>query len=337
MNFYNFQTSQPVTIPSAILSVPPPNIIQNNAIQPTHIIQSPNFIPQAMQIIQQTPINIPPPTGLNIPNIRGAAGTPISVQFQGQPNIQLQPTGQPILFNQPTQQYQLQYIPANAQQAQTIQHFIQPQQQIQGIIQPNAQQFITLQGNTAFMLPPPNLVHNPQTLGTVFNAPPITINQEDLTKADGVKSKIEESKNLANPQQLATTSRAIINQPPPNIQQFLVNANSWPQNQQLQGMPIHILAQPQQAIAQGQQVLSAFTPQQAGSLQQIQFTNQPIITQPPPTQIQIQNVQSVESPQPAGVSSVATVVRPNQSLSFQQQFEQKVNNNIEYGLINALK
>lgn len=336
--FVNFQTSQAITIPSAILSVPPPNILQNNTMQPTHIIQSPNFmsqsqiVPQGMQIIQQTPINIPPPTGLNMSSIR--AGTPIQLQFQGQPNIQIQSANQPILLNQsPTQQYQLQYIPANAHhQAQSIQHFIQPQQQIQGIIQPNAQQFITVQGNTAFMLPPPNLVHNQQNLGTVFNPPPITINQEDLTKVDGVKTKIEESKNLANQQQLATTSRTIINQPPPQIQQFLVNANAWNQNQQLQSMPIQILTQPQQTIrsgneiliqnaAQGQQVLAAFNAQQGGSLQQIQFTNQPIISQPPP--IQIQNIQNLEAQQSG--SLITNAGRQIQSsLNFQQQFEHKV-------------
>lgn len=279
-----------------------------------------------MQIIQQTPINIPPPTALNIPTIRAATTTPISVQFQGQPNIQIQPTGQQILLNQaPTQQYQLQYIPA-----QTIQQFNQPQQQIQGILQPNAQQFIALQGNTAFMLPPPNLVHSPQTIGTVFNAPPLTINQEDLTKADSVKTKIDEQKNIANPQQIASTSRTMINQPPPSIQQFLVNTNAWPQNQQ---MPIQIVTQPQQTIrsgneiliqnavpaAQGQQLLTAFSPHHGQSIQQIHFSNQPLITQPPPLppQIQIQNIDTQQSQSAA--------IRPSQSsLSYQQQFEQKL-------------
>ena len=340
-----FQSTQSITIPSAILSVPPPNIMQNNNIQPTHIIQAPNFIPQSqiipqqMQIIQQTPLNMPPPTGINMSTLRTA--TPISVQFQGQPNIQLQQSAQPILVNQaPSQQYQFQYIQANPltnSQPQTIQHFIQPQQQFQGIIQPNTQQFITVQGNTAFMLPPPNVNH--QNLGTVFNAPPITINQEDLAKSETNKTKIEEPKNSTNSQQFATSSRTLINQPPPPIQQFLVNANAWPQNQQIQQMPIQIVTQPQQAIrsgneiliqnavqtAQGQQVLAAFANQQGHPIQQIQFSNQSIITQPPPLPPQIQ-VQNIEAQQQSPQSSLSTVIRPNQtSMSYQQQFEQKIN------------
>lgn len=341
------QSTQSITIPSAILSVPPPNIIQNNNMQQAHIIQTPNFIPQSqmipqqMQIIQQTPLNMPPPNGMNLQTIRTA--TPISVQFQGQPNIQLQQATQPILVNQinqaPTQQYQLQYIPANSignSQPHTIQHFIQPQQQVQGIIQPNTQQFITLQGNTAFMLPPPNI--NPQNLG-VFNMPPIAINQDDLAKNEAIKTKSEETKNVSNSQQLATSSRALINQPPPNIQQFLVNTNPWPQNQQIQQMPIQILTQPQQSIrngneiliqnavptAQSQQVIAAFASQQGHPIQQIQFSNQPIISQPPPLPPQIQ-LQNIETQQQAPQSTLSTIIRPNHPvMSYQQQFEQKVN------------
>lgn len=363
-------------MPSAVLSVPPPNIIQNNTIQPTHIIQQPNFIPQThiipqqMQIIQQTPLNIPPP----LP-IRTTA--PISVQFQGQPtNIQIQSaaTGQPILLNQApaTQQYQLQYIPtATAPQTQTIQHFIQPQQQIQGILQPHGQQFITLQGNTAFMIPPPNIVQNP----TVFSsAPPITINSTeavDSMKPDGTKiMKQDDQKNQLTAANATASGRTIvtnINQPPPPIQQFIVNANPWPQNQQQIPLnsQIQILTQQPQATAfrngneiviqnagatatastpiQGhQQIITTFNPSQGHHpLQQIQFTNQAIISQPPPSASQIQ-VQQAFSQQPQNLEqhqhqpSIQTIQQSSSSrtpststastsLSFQQQFEQKIN------------
>lgn len=326
---------------STVLSVPPPNILQNNA---THIIQQPNFIPQThiipqqMQIIQQTPINIPPPLRTN---------APISVQFQGQPaNIQIQQAGQQILLNQAPvqqqqqQQYQFQYIPAaTAPQTQTIQHFIQPQQQIQGILQPHGQQFITLQGNTAFMIPPPNIMQNP--FGSV---PPITINSGDAVdnKADGSKiMKHEEPKN-----QLSAAGRAIvtnINQPPPPIQQqFIVNANPWPQNQQQMPLnsQIQILTQQPQAFhrngneiviqatpsasAQGQQIITTFNPTQGQSLQQIQFANQPIISQPPPAPpIQQQHFSQAQFLQ-QNVEQSRPFSSPT-SLSYQQQFEQKIN------------
>lgn len=335
-----------------MLSVPPPNIIQNNALQPTHIIQQQNFIPQTqiipqqMQIIQQTPLNIPPP-------IR-------TVQFQGQPtNIQIQQAaGQQILLNQaPAQQYQLQYLPAATQQPQTIQHFIQPQQQIQGILQPNGQQqFFTVQGNTAFMIPPPNIVQNP----TVFtSAPPIAINTTaeivDATKTDLSKVIKQQSDDQKNQLQSAATSsgRAImanINQPPPPIQQYILNANSWPQTQQQMPLnsQIQIVTQPQTfrngneiliqnslpttvaTTTQGQQqIITTFNPQQGSPLQQIHFANQPILSQPPPppSAVQIQHhtilqasnlAQSIEQQLRSTPTSTA-------SLSYQQQFEQKIN------------
>jgi hypothetical protein len=336
-----------------VLSVPPPNIIQNNALQPTHIIQQQNFIPQTQIIPQQMQIiqNIPPP-------IR-------TVQFQGQPaNIQIQQApGQQILLNQtPGQQYQLQYLPATnsiAQQPQTIQHFIQPQQQIQGILQPNGQQqFFTVQGNTAFMIPPPNIVQNP----TVFtSAPPIAINTTaeivDASKTDLSKVIKQQSDDQKNQLQTAATSsgRAImanINQPPPPIQQYILNnANSWPQTQQqmpLNSQQIQIVTQPQTfrngneiliqnslptsgatTTTQGQQqIITTFNPQQGSPLQQIHFANQPILSQPPPppsVQIQHQTIlqasnlaQSVEQQLRSPPTTMA-------SLSYQQQFEQKIN------------
>lgn len=301
-----------------------------------------------MQIIQQTP----PPR----------AAAPI-VQFQGQAaslpaNVQIQSAngGQQILLNQaPTQQYQLQYIPStnqitNAPQMQTIQHVIQPQQQIQGIIQSgaNGQQFITVQGNTAFMIPPPNIIHQnqPQNINAIFNPPPtLNLNQEEI-KSDPTKVKQEgsnEQKNNQNIQQMGAriVTNIPINQPPPilncpppqifsqqapqqQIQQFIVNANGWP-HQQLQQIPmnsqIQIVTQPQairngnEIVLQspitstGQQVIT-YNPQQGSQpFHQIQF-HQATITQPPPTQPQI-HVHNIQS--------------NHQNISFQQQFEQKIN------------
>lgn len=321
--------------------------------QPTHIIQQQNLIPQhqiiphnvPMQIIQQTP-----------PPIRAAA--PI-VQFQGQAasiqptNIQIQSSNgeQQILLNQaPTQQYQLQYIPSTNQittapHMQTIQHVLQPHQQIQGIIQPgaNGQQFITVQGNTAFMIPPPNIIQqNPsQNINAVFNPPPtLNLNQEEM-KNDVTKMKQEGSNEQKNYQHLQQMGAKIltnipINQPPPilncpppqifnhqapqhQIQQFIVNANGWTQQQQLpMNSQIQIVTQPQtirggneivlqNPITTGQHVI--YSPQHgtAQPFQQIQF-HQTTFTQPPPSQPQIHVHHS-----------------NHQNISFQQQFEQKIN------------
>ena len=305
-----------------------------------------------MQIIQQTP----PPIRTNAP----------IVQFQGQTasiqptNIQIQSANgsQQILLNQaPAQQYQLQYIPStnqitSAPQMQTIQHVIQPQQHIQGILQPgaNGQQFITVQGNTAFMIPPPNIIqqNQPQNINAVFNPPPsLNLNQEEI-KNDQSKIKQEgnmEQKNNQNLQQMGAriVTNIPLNQPPPilncpppqifnqqapqqQIQQFIVNANGWTQQQQLQQLPmnsqIQIVTQPQtvrsgnEIVLQntipstGQQVITYNTQQGAGQpFHQIQF-HQATITQPPPTQPQI-HVHNIQS--------------NHQNISFQQQFEQKIN------------
>lgn len=301
-----------------------------------------------MQIIQQTPP----------PNNTIRAGTPI-VQFQGQTaslqpaNIQLQSANgtqqisQQIVLNQaPTQQYQLQYIPStnqitNAPQMQTIQHVIQPQQQIQGIIQqPGAggQQFFTVQGNH-FMIPPPNIIQQAQPQPG-FNPPPTIALKPEEIKTDGTIKQEDGSDPKINHtmQQMATRILTsiplnhpppVLNCPPPQIfnqqapqqqiQQFVVNTNAWPQQQQIQQLPLnsHIqIVTPTQAIRSGseiviqspQQVFSqVFNSQQQQQFQQIQF-HQATITQPPPSQPSMQSVPSNQ-----------------QSVSFQQQFEQKIN------------
>lgn len=296
------------------MNVPPPNLIQNNGLQPTHIIQQQNFIPQ--QIIPQMPMQIiqqqPPPT------MR-------TTMFQGQ--VQ---GGQQFLLNQaPAQQY-LQLIQSpNTQQMQTIQHVIQPSA--------NGQQFITVQGNTSFMIPPPNIIQqNPsQNINPAFNQQPTMAMGQEEIKNEANKIKQENDGKSLSPQQIARIVTNIpLNQPPPvlncppphifnqqhgqqgQIQQFIVNANSWPQQQQLPlNSQIQIVTQPQamrsgneiviqNPIQGGQQVITTFNPQQGGQpFQQIQF-HQAAITQPPPPQ----------------VHNVPT----HQNMSFQQQFEQKV-------------
>lgn len=302
------------------------------------------IIPQnvPMQIIHQTP----PPNQMRT--------TPI-VQFQGQTLHQIQSGGQQILLNQsPTQQYQLQYIPSsnqitNAQGMQIqqpIQHFIQqqPQQQIQGILQPaNGQQFITVQGNASYMnQPPPNIIQQTpqQNINAVFSSQPtVTISQEDL-QSDANKLKQDSSnEQLKNQQNLQHLTTRIVNQPPPyavippqayqqHIQQFIVNGNQvWPQQQQIpMNSQIQIVAQPQtirsgnelvlQQNSSGQQVLTTFNQQQGGQqqFQQIQF-HQATITQPPPQQQQQQQQHS----------QMHIIQSNQQNISYQQQFEQKIN------------
>lgn len=283
-----------------------------------------------MQIIQQTP---PPSAGLPI-----RAGAPI-VQFQGQ-TASLQPTniqiqGQQYVLNQAPsqQQYQLQYLPstnqiANVPQLQTIQHVLQPQQQIlqTGV---NGQQYITVQGNTAFMIPPPNIIQQapPQA---VFNQPQTIQLTQDDTKNELVKMKQEtEQKNGQNVQAVTTRLVAnipmnqpppVLNCPPPQIQQFIVNSNMWPQQHQLPlNSQIQIVTQPHQVRSGNEIVIQNQVTQQGQPIiinpqgqqyQQIQF-HPATISQPPPASNQIQSLHAAQ---------------PNtQTISYQQQFEQKIN------------
>jgi hypothetical protein len=334
----------PQTVQS--FQVPPPTIIQQQ--QPTQVIQQQNFIPQ--QIIQQ---NVPMHIIQQTPTIRTA--TPI-VQFQSQPILQgTNASGQQILFNQPTQQYQFQYVQQqNPQQLQTIQHVIQPtqsMQQIQGIIQsnPNEQQYITVQGNTSYMMPPPIIQQAPQQVFNSTSQQTISVNPED-TKTDSMKPKNNDVNNelKTNITQQAM-SRIVTNIPPPSvltcpppqvfhqqqvasqqpIQQFILNAQSWPQQQQIQSLPlnsqIQIVAQPQTTLRSGneiliqqnpQQVIATFNPQQTSASHQ-QFQ-----------QIQVQQAAisqaSSSGIQPTQISQIVQV-SSHQPMTFQQQFEMKIN------------
>jgi len=359
-----FKTQQQITMmpqPVQSFQVPPPTIIQQ---QPTQVLQQQNYVPQQiiqqnvpmqqMQIIQQTPINIPPP-------IR--AGAPI-VQFQSQPSNIIQGTnaaGQQILFNQPAQQYQLQYVQQpNPQSIQTIQHIIQPSQtmqSIQGIIQsnPNEQQYITVQGNASYMQIPPPIVQQSST-PQVFNSGPqqtISINPED-NKSDSMKSskQIDLSNELKTnniTQQQAMPRIVTTNVPPPSvltcpppqvfnhqqiasqqpIQQFILNTQAWPQ-QQLQSLPlnsqIQIVTQPQTTLRGGNEILI----QQNPPTQQVIATFNPQQTSATHQQFQQIQVQQAAIPQPSGVHqstpmSQIVQVSSHQPMTFQQQFEMKIN------------
>lgn len=335
-------------MPQAVqsFSVPPPTIIQQ---QPTQVVQQQNFIPQ--QIIQQ---NVPMQIIQQTPTLRAAA--PI-VQFQSQPILQgTNASGQQILFNQPTQQYQLQYVQQpNPQQLQTIQHIIQPTQSmqpIQGIIQsnPNEQQFITVQGNASYMIPPPIIQQAPPQVFNSTSQQTISVNPEDI-KPDSMKPKSNDVNNelKTNITQQQAMSRIVTNIPPPSvltcpppqvfhqqqvasqqpIQQFILNAPNWPQQQQIQSLPlnsqIQIVAQPQTTLRSGneiliqqnpQQVIATFNPQQTSASHQ-QFQ-----------QIQVQQAAisqaSSSGVQPSQISQIVQV-SSHQPMTFQQQFEMKIN------------
>lgn len=345
-------TMMPQTVQS--FQVPPPTIQHQ---QPTQVIQQQNFIPQ--QIIQQ---NVPMQIIQQTPTIRTT--TPI-VQFQSQPILQgTNASGQQILFNQPTQQYQLQYVQQpNPQSIQTIQHIIQPTQSmqpIQGIIQsnPNEQQFITVQGNASYMIPPPIIQQAPPQ--QVFNSTSqqtISINPEDTKTADSMKPKSNDANNelktnITQQQAAAAAamSRIVTNIPPPSvltcpppqvfhqqqqqpIQQFILNAQSWPpqQHQQIQSLPlnsqIQIVAQPQTTLRSGneiliqqnpQQVIATFNPQQTSATSHQQFQ-----------QIQVQQAAISQSSssgvQPSQISQIVQVTSHQPMMTFQQQFEMKIN------------
>ncbi|XP_062555551.1 uncharacterized protein LOC134220501 isoform X2 [Armigeres subalbatus] len=210
---------------------PPPQIIQ----QPPTIIQS--HIP--MQIHQQpsnvvisqiqpqiTNVSNPPPGAQIRPSLMQMKSAGPPHLSQPPPNIQISQAAeapQQILVNQGPP-YQVQYIQQNptiqTSSAQhqpgqvTIQHVIQPQPQpIQGIVQttipppqfdqfqrpPQGQQIIAVQGSTAFMVPPPNIIHQ-----TVAPAPQQT-------------------------NQIIVQSQPIITHPPPNsIPQELVQTTMQP-------------------------------------------------------------------------------------------------------------
>ncbi|XP_055694819.1 trithorax group protein osa-like isoform X3 [Lutzomyia longipalpis] len=176
--------------PAPIQSAPQPQIIQHSVPIQLH----PNGNVMIQQQVQTNPttltsINLPPP-GVHIPLKSGSlvqvqTAPPMPVFSQPPPNIQLQqqpPPSQIILNQAPPNNYQYQYIQQQPQLQQndttqqqghvTIQHIYQPQPQIQRIIHQNpttqpieqfqqirpSQQYITLQGNTAYVVPPPNIV-----------------------------------------------------------------------------------------------------------------------------------------------------------------------------------
>lgn len=180
---------QPSTMHSVPINVHPGNII-------VHQQQAP-----AAQIISN--VSVPPPALPMKPNqmlhLQGPPPNHIQLS-QPPPSIQLHQTLPPnaqLLLNQPPQNVQYQYIQQLPLQPQseiaapnpsqvTIQHIYQAQNNIQGLVQtnqtqahfnpfaevqrqaphfPSGQQFF-VQGNNAFIVPPPNIVHTTQPKGT---------------------------------------------------------------------------------------------------------------------------------------------------------------------------
>lgn len=178
---------------------------------PIHLHQG-NMVLQ--QQVQPAPtignVSIPPPGIHHIPVKQGSLvhlqGPPPSVHLSQPP-----PTTQ-IVLNQPPQNYQYQYIQQPLQTNDggqpnqvTIQHIYQPQHQLQGIVQqtvqpnpqfnhfaqqtirpqqlqPNQQYIVhNVQGSTAYMVPPPNIIHQqPQHQNIIFQTQPPQIQQIPL-------------------------------------------------------------------------------------------------------------------------------------------------------------
>ncbi|XP_059619880.1 uncharacterized protein LOC132263888 isoform X2 [Phlebotomus argentipes] len=222
--------------PTPIQSAPQHSIIQHSVPIQLH----PNGNVMIQQQVQTNPptltsINLPPP-GVHIPLKSGSlvqvqAAPPMPVFSQPPPNIQLQqqpPPSQIILNQAPPNNYQYQYIQQQpqlqqneAQQQQghvTIQHIYQPQPQIQRIIHQNpapqqieqfqqirpSQQYITLQGNTAYVVPPPNIVQQTGTSQPTPNPPNVVFStqlpppqsHQEITAFAGANAKPPESSGM---------------------------------------------------------------------------------------------------------------------------------------------
>ncbi|KXJ75008.1 hypothetical protein RP20_CCG012522 [Aedes albopictus] len=215
----------------------PPTIIQSHVPMQIHSQPSNVVISQIQTAPQITNVSNPPPGTQIRPSmiqLKNAAPPHLS---QPPPNIQLaQPPEAPqqILVNQ-APPYQVQYIQQNPaiqtssgphQPGQvTIQHVIQPQPQpIQGIVQttipppqfdqyqrpPQGQQIIAVQGSTAFMVPPPNIIHQTvappqpqnqiivQSQPIITHPPPNSIPQE-LVQTTTMQPTIAQSATLGPP------------------------------------------------------------------------------------------------------------------------------------------
>lgn len=199
--------------------VPPAQSQQTIIQQPAMIPQTlPIHLHQGNMVLQQQVqpaptignVSIPPPIH-HIPVKQGSLvhlqGPPPSVHLSQPP-----PTTQ-IVLNQPPQNYQYQYIQQPLQTNEvagqpnqvTIQHIYQPQHQLQGIVQqtvqpnpqfnhfaqqtirpqqlqPNQQYIVhNVQGNTAYMVPPPNIIHQQsQPQNIIFQTQPPQIQQIPL-------------------------------------------------------------------------------------------------------------------------------------------------------------
>lgn len=195
-NIMQQHTMIPHTVP---LHLHPGNmIIQQQQLAPAPVVSNVNIPPPAIKPSTVMQFQAPPPNQIQL--------------SQPPPNIQLHqsqtPNTQQIILNPPPQNYQYQYIQQSALQSQpdgttaavhpnqmTIQHIYQPQQHIQGMVQssqaqahfnpfvqpgqvqrqvqqlqPGQQYFV--QGNNAFLVPPPNILQPPQQSFIFQTQPP---------------------------------------------------------------------------------------------------------------------------------------------------------------------
>lgn len=215
------QTAPPIVPPA-------PQSQQTIIQQPTMIPQTLPIHLQGNMVIQQQVqqaptignVSIPPPGIHHIPVKQGSL-----VHLQGPPpavHLSQPPPTTQIVLNQPPQNYQYQYIQqplqAEGQPNQvTIQHIYQPQHQLQGIVQqtvqqnpqfnhfaqqtirpqqlqPNQQYIVhNVQGNTAYMVPPPNIIHQqPQHQNIIFQTQPPQIQQIPLHQLQQMQPPVTE-------------------------------------------------------------------------------------------------------------------------------------------------
>lgn len=215
----NFITQNGQQIVQTISQPGQQQVIQQQTMQSVPIqLHQGNMVIQ--QQVQHAPalgnVSIPPP-GIHIPVKQGPLvhfqGPPPPMHLSHPPpNIQLQqPQATQIVLNQPHQNYQYQYVQQTPIQSNevaqphnqvTIQHIYQPQPQLQGIVQQTTQtapqfnqfaqqtlrpqqiqtgQQYIVQGNTAYMMPPPNLIQQqsaPQQQPNIFIQHPAQIQQQ---------------------------------------------------------------------------------------------------------------------------------------------------------------
>lgn len=315
------QTAPPIVPPTAqsqqTTIIQQPTMIPQTL--PIHLHQG-NMVLQ--QQVQQAPtisnVSIPPPGIHHIPVKQGSLvhlqGPPPSALHLSQPP----PTTQ-IVLNQPPQNYQYQYIQqplqtndAGQPNQVTIQHIYQPQHQLQGIVQqtvqsnpqfnhfaqqtirpqqlqPNQQYIVhNVQGNTAYMVPPPNIIHQqPQHQNIIFQTQPPQIQQIPLHQLQQMQPPVTEvnqpqiTVSQQQQQQQSNTSSTCPNADDSNN----IKEESTIKSEAGDESPSDKLEEKPDLDSQGNADVTAITSQAQTSVTQIQLRptqSQPTVTQVPP-------------------------------------------------------